>query len=61
MSLELQRLVIAGSLLYAAGITVMCPCDPLLGCHLPHFYLTTLAPVALVFYLNSGVNSMRPQ
>jgi len=40
------------SLAYAAYITATCPCDPLLGCHLPHFFIATLAPVALVLYLN---------
>lgn len=54
MSIELQRFVIAGSLLYAAGITIACPCDPLLACHLPHFYISTLAPIALVLYLNNA-------
>jgi hypothetical protein len=61
MSIELQKLLIAGSLLYAVGITLTCPCDPLLGCHLPHFYLATLTPVAMVIYLNSGTISVEPE
>ena len=53
--IEISRYAIAASLLYATFITVQCPCDPLLGCHLPHFYLSTLAPVALVIYMNRRV------
>ena len=33
-------------------MTLQCPCDPLMGCHLPHFYIATLAPVALVYMMN---------
>lgn len=55
--LEQQRGLIVASLLYAAAITFNCPCVPLLDCHLPHFYLATLGPVALVMYLNSNKNN----
>jgi hypothetical protein len=58
-TLEISRYAIAASLLYATVITLQCPCDPLLGCHLPHFYLSTLAPVALVVMLNR--NNVPPQ
>ncbi len=55
--IEMSRYAIAASLLYATYITVQCPCDPLLGCHLPHFYLSTLAPVALVVLMNRKIVS----
>ena len=41
--LEMARYAIAASLLYATAVTLQCPCDPLMGCHLPHFYIATLA------------------
>jgi FtsH-binding integral membrane protein len=54
--LEASRFAIVTSLAYAAYITATCPCDPLLACHLPHFYIATLAPITLVLYLNSNRN-----
>jgi hypothetical protein len=52
-AIEVSRYAIAASLIYATVITLGCPCDPLLGCHLPHFYISTLAPVALVVLMNN--------
>jgi hypothetical protein len=54
--LEMARFAIAASLLYATAVTLQCPCDPLMGCHLPHFYISTLVPVALVYLMNVEKN-----
>lgn len=49
---EPVRWMSAASLLYATYLVVKCPCDILASCQQAHFYAATLAPVAIVAFIN---------
>ena len=47
-----SQYAVTGLLVYATYITVKCPCDKTLSCHLPHFFLSVGMATALVAYEN---------
>jgi len=52
MDVQTEKMIICMSLGYAFYITLWCPCDPLLSCHQPQFYLATGLPLAYIVYKN---------
>lgn len=46
------QLAVTGLLGYATYITAKCPCTKTLSCHLPHFFYSVGAAVALVTWEN---------
>ena len=50
---EPVRFIMAGSLVYATYIVLVCPCAKPVACKQPQFYAATLLPVALTFFLNT--------
>lgn len=53
MERNVMKLLIAAPLVYAAYVTVKCPCDVVLSCHLPHFFLSVGISVGLTVLINS--------
>ena len=47
-----HQATVTALLAYATFIAFKCPCTKTLSCHLPHFYLSTGAAIALVTYEN---------
>lgn len=55
-TLEVQRYVLTGSLLFAAYTIYTCPCKPVLGsCHFNEIMLSIGMPLALFTYINRDI------
>lgn len=46
------KVVIVSALLYAAFVTVFCPCSTLLACHIGFFYAAIAVAVAVAVFFN---------
>lgn len=47
---EAVRITVVGSLLCAAYLTAVCPCEPLIGCHKAQWYAAIALPLLLISY-----------
>ncbi len=54
-----SQVIVSGLMAYATYITVKCPCQKTLSCHLPHYFLSVGAATALVAYENGMLSLVR--
>lgn len=52
MATTLEKLLVAIPLVIAFYLTVTCPCEKLLACHLKEFYASLATAAGLTFFLN---------
>lgn len=52
MASTLEKLIVSIPLVIAFYLTVTCPCEKLLACHLYEFYLSLAAAAGLTFIFN---------
>jgi hypothetical protein len=50
----IAKVVIVSSLLYAAFVTVWCPCKQLLACHIGFFYAAIALALATAIFINGS-------
>jgi hypothetical protein len=48
LSIPVAKALASLSLISATALVIFCPCQPLIECHKPHFYLLIISAVVLV-------------